>query len=93
MSHKQAKKERKQAPKIEHQIVINCYSDGTMDIQNLPTNYDTAMKIIGAAQDGMHGKYIKLAMAGRLDQYGNVIPEQKPEEKKDTDKTPEKENG
>lgn len=79
MSHKQSKQERKAAPKIVHQVVINCYSDGTMDIQNLPANYDTAMKIIGAAQDGIHGKFIKLALAGRLDEFGNEIKEQAPE--------------
>lgn len=85
MSHKQAKKDRKQEPKIEHQVVINCYSDGNLDVSNLPSNYDTAMQIMGAANLSTHRHFIGLAMAGRLDQYGNVIPEQKPEEKEKGD--------
>jgi hypothetical protein len=74
MSHKKAKAERKAAPKIEHQLVINCYSDGNLEVTNLPKNYDTGMQIINAAQLSIHRHYIGLAVNGQLDKFGNVIP-------------------
>lgn len=73
MSHKLAKQERQANRQLVHQITINCYANGDISIDQIPANYDTAMKIVGAVQQVVHQKFIIAAMQGKMDKHGNII--------------------
>lgn len=75
MSHKIAKQERKAGGNLVYQITINCFENGKIDVSNIPTHYDTAMQIMGAAQTVVHQQFMIAAMNGRVNSAGNIMPD------------------
>ena len=74
MSHKGAKIQRKTGKgRLMYQVTINCFENGSIDVSNIPTHYDTAMQIMGAAQSVVHQQFMIAAMNGKINSAGNLI--------------------
>ena len=73
MSGKQAKKNRKKAPKVIGQVQATFFEDGGITLQGVPLDLDLATKWGFEIQRSIFKQFVNMAMDGKLKAKSNII--------------------